>query len=66
MKDSEQVTTDHEDDHSTEQNSNAVESNHVHAEPEPGQNYVHGCDLPERPAANRNAFILINVHTLTE
>ena len=34
-KDSEQVTTDHKNYHSTEQNSNAVESNPVHAEPDP-------------------------------
>ena len=39
-----QVTTDHNSDHSTEQNSNAVESNPAHAEPDPGKNHVHGTE----------------------
>ena len=54
MKDSEQVTTDHENDHSTEQNLNVVESNHAHAEPEPGQNHVHGGDQHELPSLDQN------------
>ena len=61
-KDSEQVTTDHENDHSTEQNANAAESNPVHAEPDTGQNNVHGGDPHELPAANQNESILINVN----
>ena len=61
-KDSEQVTTDHKNDHSTEQNSNAVESNLAHAEPDPGQNHVHGGNPHELPAANQNESILINVN----
>ena len=51
-KDSEQVTTDRENDHSTEQNFSFVESNPAHAEPDTGQNHVHGGDSHELPAAN--------------
>ena len=61
-KDSEQVTIDHENDQSTEQNLSFVESNPVHAEPDTGQNHVHGGDSHERPAANQNENILINVN----
>ena len=53
-KDSEQVTIDHKNDHGTKQNSNAVESNPAHAEPDPGQNHVHRGDPHELPAANQN------------
>ena len=62
MKDSEQVTADHENDHSTEQNLSFVESNPAHAEPDTGQNHVHGGDSHELPAANQNENILINVN----
>ena len=58
-KDSEQVTTDHENVLNTEQNSNAVESNPVHAEPDPGQNHVQGGDPHELPPANQNESILV-------
>ena len=58
----EQVTTDHKNDHSTEQNANAAESNPVHAEPDPGQNHAPGGDPHELPAANQNESILINVN----
>ena len=61
-KDSEQVTTDHKNDHGTEQNSNAAESNPAHAEPDPGQNHVHGGDPRELLAANQHERILINVN----
>ena len=59
-KDSEHVTTDHENDQSAEKNSNAEESNSTHAEPEPGQNHVHGGDSHELPVANQNESTLIN------
>ena len=61
-KDSEQVTTDHENNHSTNQNLSVVESNSAHAEPDTGQNHVHGGDSHELPAANQNESILINVN----
>ena len=61
-KDSEQVTTDHENDHSTEQNLSFVESNPAHVEPDTGQNHVHGGYSNELPAANQNENILINVN----
>ena len=51
-KDSGQVTTDHENDHSAEQNSNAQQSNP--AKQEAGQNHVNGGDPHES--------ILINVN----
>ena len=61
-KDSEKVTTDRENDHSTEQNLSFAESNPAHAEPDTGQNHVHGGDSHELPAANQNENILINVN----
>ena len=41
---------------------NSVESNPAHAEPDRGQNHVHGGDPEELPAANQNESILINVN----
>ena len=67
LKEKEGLRTDyyhhhHENDRSTEQNLSFVESNHVHAEPNTGQNHVHGGDSHELPAANQNDNILINVN----
>ena len=60
-KDTEQITTDHENGHSVKKNVIVSEKSNP-AEPEPGQNQVREGNAHERPAANQNENILINVN----